>query len=124
MNVGCGWLVQKAVTKGNKKPQTGRRQAAKNKCSTKIFPPIKTKTKPPNSSAGILKRQPQRLPSASPSHVTIKVTPPIIKEDRRGSKFRKAKVKPTASASMLVASARVRTTVIFLGSMLEAASGF
>jgi len=48
----------------------------------------------------------------------------MIKEDRKGSKSKKANVNPTARASMLVARAKVKTTRIFLGSMLDLHAGF
>lgn len=79
-----------------------------------------TNTRPPNNSAGIRILWTYRLPKKSPNREIRNVTRAMMAEGVNGSESRKANDKPTASASMLVATANVSTTTSRVGFFLEA----
>jgi hypothetical protein len=66
---------------------------------------------PPISSAFILNRQPYRRASKMPSQDKVKETTPIISTVCHKLIFNRENDKPTAKASMLVATARPSTTL-------------
>lgn len=63
-------------------------------------------------------------PRTAPSKDSVKVTAPMIIIGVIMETFRKAKLKPTAKASMLVAIDRARSTQVFSGFVFLWASGF
>ncbi len=83
------------------------------KCSKSILIPIKTRTIPPAISAFALNFAPNLLPVRTPAKERTKVVAPIRPTEGRIDTLRKAKVIPTASASMLVAIARTKSSLIF-----------
>ena len=79
--------------------------------SKKILSPIKTSTAPPRISALSASRDPAFLPTSTAISERTKVTPPITSDTNRAGRASvplassASKVIPTASASILVASA-------------------
>ena len=71
----------------------------------RIFTPSRMSTTPPAMAAGLSKREPNWLPTMTPTKDNAKVVTPMRATARRMFTPRKAKVSPAASASTLVAMA-------------------
>ena len=77
------------------------------RCSSRIFVPIRIRIMPPAISALLLYLRPKMLPTLSPIAEMINVVTPMNETAATMlTSGRRAKVMPTARASMLVATAR------------------
>ena len=81
-------------------------------CSKRIFVPIMIRTQPPTNVALLPILSPNLKPAKPPTIEKIKVTRPISPAAVQISTSKKAKLTPTAKASMLVATANVSISLI------------
>ncbi len=76
----------------------------------RIFRPMRMRTMPPAMVAGFSKREPNWLPTTTPTSDSTKVVTPMIAMATQMFTPRKANVMPTAKASMLVAMASMTSS--------------